>query len=224
MGLGKLTGPPHEISLQENAVPYSLSVPRRVPLPLMPRVKAALERMENQHVIRKIEEPTDWCSAMVVVPKTDGNVRICANFTRLNDSVRRERHMLPSIEHLLSSVQGARLFSKLDANSGFHQIPLAENSQRLTTFITPFGRYCYRRLPFGISSAPEYFQRRMLSLLEGLDGTICVMDDILVFGSTSSEHDTRLKAVLRRLEQAGITLNDNKCQFGQQEIRLWSLN
>ena len=150
---------------------------------------------------------------MVVVPKTDGNVRICADFTRLNASVRSERHILPSIEHLLSNIQGARYFSKLDANSGFHKIPLEENSQKLTTFIVPFGRYCYCRLPFGIASASEYFQRRMSNLLEGLECTICLMDDVSIFGSTQKELDIRLTAVLRRLEQAGVTLNESKCQF-----------
>lgn len=218
-GLGEFKGPPHQISIVDNAVPYSLSVPRRVPLPLMNQVEASLKRMETQGIIQKIEEPTDWCAAMVIVPKTDGNIRICADCTRLNENIRRERHILPSIEPVLGNIQGATVFSKLDANSGFHQIPLAEASQLLTTFITPFGRFCYRRLPFGISSAPEYFQRRMMTLLEHLKGVICVMDDILVFGSNQEEHDDRLIAVLKRLEQAGVTLNDTKCQFAKHTIR-----
>ena len=175
--------------------------------------------MEDQAIIRKIEEPTDWCAPMVVVPKADGSIRICTDFTRLNESVRRERHILPSIEHFLANIQGAKIFSKLQSNSGFHQIPLAESSQRLTTFLTPFGRYCYCRLPFGISSAPEHFQRRIASVLDGLEGVICMMDDILIFGPTKDKHDHRLFAVLRRLEEAGLTLNEAKCQFQQESIR-----
>ena len=92
---------------------------------------------------------------MVVVPKSNGDVRVCGDFTKLNPSIQRERHILPSVEHLLANIGNATVFSKLDANSGFHQIiPLDEASQRLTTFITPSGRYCYCRLPFGISTAP----------------------------------------------------------------------
>ena len=117
------------------------------------------------------------------------------------------------MEHLLASIQGARVFSKLDANSGFHQIPLEETSQLLTTFITPLGRYCYRRLPFGISSAPEYFQKRMLEVLDGLEGVICMMDDVLIFGSTQEEHDSRLLSSLKRIKESGITLNGAKCEF-----------
>ena len=122
--------------------------------------------------------------------------------------------MLPSIEHLLADVQGATYFSKLDANSGFHQVPRDSESQLLTTFITPSGRYCYNRLPFGISSPPEHFQKRMASLLNGCKGVICMMDDILVFGSTPEEHNDRLDANLDRLATAGITLNRAKCVFG----------
>ena len=110
------------------------------------------------------------------------------------------------------------MFSRSDANSEFHQLLLEENSQKHTTFIAPFGRYCYCRLPFGISFAPEHFQRRMSNLPEGLDGIICLMDNILLFGSTQKEHDIRFTATQRRLEQAGVTLNESKCQFSQKEI------
>ena len=155
---------------------------------------------------------------MVVVPKANGDICICIDFTRLNSSVRRERHLLPSIEHLLGSIQNAQVFSKLDANSGFHQIPLDERSQLLTTFITPLGRYCYCRLPFGISSAPEHFQKRMMEILGRLQGSICMMDDILVFGANQKEHNQRLFTVLQRIQQAGITLNRSKCQFNRNQI------
>ena len=112
------------------------------------------------------------------------------------------------MDHLLASIQRAKVFTKLDANSGFHQIPLEETSQLLTTFITPFGRSCYRRLPFGISSAHEHFQ-----VLDGLEGVVCMIDDVLVFGATLDEHDHRLLAVLKRIQQTGITLNAVKCEF-----------
>ena len=96
---------------------------------------------------------------MVVVLKKNGEVRICIDFTELNKCVKREFYPLPSVDHVLGQLSGAKYFSKIDANSGSHQIPLSENSKRLTTFITPWGRYYFNRLPFGISSAPERFQR-----------------------------------------------------------------
>lgn len=218
-GLGEFKGPPHKIHLKESATPYSITVPRRVPFAMIDKVASELKRLEQFGVIRKVEDPTDWCAGMVIVPKANGSIRICCDFTRLNESVRRERHILPSVDHLLGSIQCAKVFTKLDANCGFHQIPLDTASQRLTTFITPFGRYCYRRLPFGISSAPEYFQKRMSQVLDGLKGVICMIDDVLVFGSTREEHDSRLLAVLQRIDQSGITLNAAKCEFRKASIR-----
>lgn len=217
-GLGEFKGLPYKISLKENASPYSLAVPRRLPIPMTERVAQELKRMEKLGVIRKVEQPTDWCAGMVIVPKANGTIRICCDFTRLNESIRRERHVLPSVQHLLASIQRAQFFTKLDANSGFHQIPLDPSSQLLTTFITPFGRFCYCRLPFGISSAPEYFQKRMAQVLDDLEGVVCMIDDVLVFGKTEVEHDRRLNHVLKRLQNAGITLNKAKCAFRQTSI------
>ncbi len=115
--------------------------------------------MEALGVITKVQEPTEWCVGMVVAPKADGKVRICVDLTNLNQSVLRERHPLPAVDQILAQLAGAKVFSKLDANSGFWRIPLAPESALLTTFITPFGRFCLHRLPFGITSAPEHFQR-----------------------------------------------------------------
>ena len=89
----------------------------------------------------------------------------------------------------------------------------------MTTFITPFGRYHFNRLPFGITSAPEHFQRRMSALLRDLEGVICLIDDILIYGNTQEEHDERLLAVLNRLEEAGLTLNRDKCKFSRREVK-----
>ncbi len=216
-GLGKMQGE-YEISLKPDSKPFSLSTPRRIPLPLMSKVKQELEDMENQGVITRVEQPTDWCAGMVVVPKPSGAVRICVDLTKLNNAVNRERYILPSVEHSLGQLKGAKVFSKLDANSGFWQIPLSQNSALLTTFITPFGRFCFNRLCFGISSAPEHFQKRMSQMLEGLEGVLCHMDDILVFGASQTEHDQRLVAVLKKLQKGGVTLNQ-KCEFSKKSVK-----
>lgn len=219
-GLGRVQKP-YTIKLKPDAKPFSLKVPRRVPLPLMGKVKKELERMESLGVISRIEQPTDWCCGMVVAPKKDKDeVRICVDMTPLNDSVCREKFILPSVDQTLGMLTGAQFFTKLDANMGFWQIPLAKESALLTTFITPFGRYHFNRLPFGISSAPEHFQNMMVTeVTAGLEGVVCHMDDLLIWGSTKEQHDERVHAVLQRAENAGVTLNLKKCVFGKKEVK-----
>ena len=133
-------------------------------------------------MISKIDEPTDWCAGMVVVLKEDGRVRICVDLTQLNQSVCIERHILPSVEQTLAQIGGAKHFLKLDANSVFWEIELDPETAKLTTFIMPVGRFCFNRLPFGITSAPEHFQRRMTEILGDIEGVVCLVDDILVSG------------------------------------------
>ena len=217
-GLGNLEGE-YAIKLREDVKPFAITTPRRVPIPLMPAVQEELARMEKLGVISKVEEPTDWCAGMVVVPKPDGRVRICVDLVRLNESVCREYHQMPTVEQVLAQVPGAQIFSKLDANSGFWQVPLSKESALLTTFSTPFGRYHFNRLPFGITSASEHFQRKMSAILEGLDGVVGLVDDVLVHGKDRREHDERLLAALRRLVQARLTLNKEKCSFFQTKVK-----
>lgn len=135
-GLGRLKDN-YVIKLQEGAIPFALSILRRGPIPLLPKVKEELQRMENLGVIRKINKPTEWYAGMVVVPKEDGRIRICVN------RICHERNILLSVEQTLAQIGGAKHFSKLDANSGFWQIELDPETAKLTTFITPVGRFCF---------------------------------------------------------------------------------
>ena len=217
-GLGNL-GEPYEIQLKPDAKPWALYTPRTIPLPLRSKVQEELSKMESLGVISRVDQPTPWCAGMVAVPKKSGAIRICVDLKHLNEDVLREVHPLPKVDDTLAQLTGATVFSKLDANSGFWQIPLSHNSRLLTTFITPFGRFCFNKLPFGISSAPEHFQRRMNDILAEMEGVLCHMDDVLIFGSTAAEHDARLNEVLRRVEAAGATLNKEKCSFGLDRLK-----
>ena len=151
--------------------------------------------MESLNVISKVEVPTPWCAGMVVVPKKTCTIRICLDLKPLNENVQRKVHPLPLVDDTQAQLAGAKVFSTLDANSGFWQVPLAPSSRLLTTFLTPCGRYCFNKLPFGICSAPVHFQCQMDKTLAGLKEVLCHMDDIIVFGTNKDEHDTRLESV-----------------------------
>ena len=174
--------------------------------------------MEDLGVISKIDQPTPWCAGMVVVPKKSGEVRICVDLKPLNSSVLREVHPLTAVDETVAQLSGAAVFSKLDANSGFWQIPSAATSGHLTTFITPFGWYCFNKLPFGITSAPEYFQKKMSLIVDGLQGVLCLIDDILIFSRDKAEYDERLWAALNKIQNAEVTLNAEKCEFWCDQV------
>lgn len=205
--LGQLKGDPIKIVLKENAKPYSVVAPRRIPIPLLPKVEEELKRMEENGIIERVTEPTEWVAPMVPVIKPNGKVRICVGLTKLNENVKREKFILPTTDSILHKLAGSKVYTTLDAASGFWQMALDEESSKLTTFITPNGRYCFKRLPFGITSAPEIFQRRMQELLHDHEGTVVYMDDILVFGATLEEHNSRLKKVMETIRASGLKLN-----------------
>jgi hypothetical protein len=142
----------------------------------------------------------------------------CLDPRPFNEANKREHFKMPTIEEITTRVAGARVFSKLDANHGYWQIPLDEESRLLTTFNTPFGRYCYKRMPFGIKSAQEVFQKRMHQYFGDLEGVETDVDDILVWGASVEEHDERLMNTLQRCEEINLTLNKEKYEFRVKEV------
>ncbi|XP_037565227.2 uncharacterized protein K02A2.6-like [Dermacentor silvarum] len=216
-GLGCLKQP-YSMVLQPTAVPV-VQPARRIPLSLRGPVQEELRRLEREAIIVKENDPTDWVSPLVTVKKKDGRIRICMDPRKINEHIKREHFQLPRREDMEGELAGATIFSCLDANSGFHQIALDEQTSKICTFATPFGRYRYLRLPFGIASAPEIFQRTMTQVFEGLPGVHVYIDDILVWGANKQEHDQRLIAVMKAAEKAGLTFNAKKCRFGVTEIQ-----
>ena len=185
----------------------------------MDKVKAELDRMESAGVIRKVTEPTDWCSPIVPVIKKNGKVRVCIDMTKLNQAVERPHYMLPNLEDIAPKLIKSKFFTTLDASSGFLQIPRDEESAILMTFITPLRRYCCNHIPFGITPGTEEFQRKSSELLQGLKGVHVKMDDVLVHGSTLEEYDARLEAVLNRIWDSGLKLIRTSASSGKHSLR-----
>lgn len=215
-GLGCLPGTYH-IKIDPNVTPV-VQPPKRIPISLKKKVKEELKRMEQIGVITRQIQPTEWVNSIVSVTKSSGNVRVCIDPRPLNDAILREHYPMKTIEEVVAEMPNAKVFSKLDATSGFWQLKLDEESSKLTTFLTPFGRYRFLRAPFGIKSIPEIYQRVMTEMIEDIEGAEVIVDDILVWGATVEEHDERLKRVLEKVKQYNLKLGQEKCQFRQESV------
>ena len=215
-GLGCMKG---EVSLKlkDNAKPV-VHPPRNVPIALRDKLKSELDRMESMNVIRRQTDPVDWVNSLVTVVKSNGDLRVCIDPRNLNEGICREHHPMNTIEKISPKLVGAKMFTVLDAKSGYWQMCLDEPSSKLCTFNTPYGRYRFLRAPFGISAIPEIFQARMSSLFENMDGVDIVMDDILVWGTSEVEHDARLKKVMEVIRCANLRLNKDKLKFKCSEV------
>ena len=132
---------------------------------------------------------------------------------------KKQTHQLPILDDLMPELARAKIFSTVDLTAGYWHCVLDDESSLLTTFATPFGRYRWKRLPFGLSASSEIFQKRVSQALEGLEGILNITDDILVYGVGDTEdeacrdHDSKLEALLLRCRERGIALNNNKLQL-----------
>ena len=206
-----------KLKLKDDAIPF-IDAPRKCPIHIKDELKAELDKMERQEVIRKVDEHTDWVSSLAYTTKRDGSLRICLDPQKLNNALRRCPHKIPTLEELNPMFTNAKIFTKLDAKAGYWAVKLDESSQLLTTFRTPFGRYCWRRLPFGLNNSQDIFQARMDSILEGLKGVVSIADDVCVFGATEKEHDVNLINLMERAKREGLVFNSTKCHIKKSEI------
>ena len=221
-GIGCLEGT-YSIQVDEGFRPV-VHPPRKVPVPLRDTLKLELDNMVKSGILAKVVEPTSWVSSLVIVKKSNGKIRVCLDPRDLNRAVKRSHYPLPTIEEVATRLSGAKVFSVLDAKCGFWQVQLDEKSSYLTTMNTPFGRYRWLRMPFGINSAPEVWQQRMHELVEGLAGVEVIADDFLVCGFGDSNeaaianHDQNLKAFLSRARERNLTLNSEKLKLRQSQV------
>ncbi|KAI5724806.1 hypothetical protein M8J77_007371 [Diaphorina citri] len=221
-GLGKLKDKQIHLHI-DSSVPTVCNQHRRVPIHQRAAVEEEIKRLEDLDVIEKVTGPTPWISPIVLVPRASDpkRVRLCVDMRMPNKAIRRERHITPTFDDIVSKLEGSIIFSKLDLNEGYHQLELDEESRNITTFSTHVGLRRYKRLSFGINSAPEKFQDIIQQEICYIDGVINVSDDIFVFGKTIHDHDRALHAVLKRLQERGLTLNKNKCEFYLTEIKFF---
>ena len=202
-GLGDLPGEYHIVT---DECSTGVHPPRRVPVALRNQIKEKLDEIVASGILAPVTEPSEWVSSMLVIVKPN-KLRICLDPRDMNKAIRREHYQMPTVEEVSTSLSQAKKFTVVDAKDGFWQKRLDTDSSSKTTFNTPFGRYRWKRMPFGISSAPEVWQLKMHEFVEDLEGVELIADDFLIagFGST----DREVNQSLERNERAFL----DKCRL-----------
>ena len=221
-GIGTLPGSVR-LTLNPDVEPI-LRLPKRLPIELKEPVKLELDWLVTAGVLTPVDEPTDWVNQMSIATKKNGSLRICIDPRSLNLALKREHYQPPVLDDILPDLAKAKIFSKIDLIHGYLHCTLEEDFSMLTTLSTPFGRYRWTRLPFGLSVSSEIFQKRLVQALEGLVGVACIADDILIYGigdtldEARQDHDKNLSLLLERCRQKSIKLNREKVLLRVQQV------
>ena len=216
-----MEGESFRIELTDDAKPFCVKTPRSIPFAYRDKLKAELETLQSQGIITPVTHPTEWCAPIVVTPKKDSdNIRMCVDLSHLNRYVRRERYHSATPAQAVADItaERAQVFTKIDAKKGYHQCPLHKQSQDLTTFITPFGRFKFLRAPYGISSISEHYNRRMDEAFADLPRYRRVVDDIVIYDQDRQCHTEHVRQFLKRCKEKRITLNTSKWAFAQPSV------
>ena len=213
-GLGRLKVEPVKIHLTKDAKPVRRPC-RRVPIAIRGKFKDELDSLCKQKVLTKLDknEVTEWLNSFVNVDKEDTSLRVCLDPSGLNPYIIRPVFNSYTLDEISYMLKDAKVFTVCDANKGFFQVPLAEESKKLTAMLTPEGVYVHNVLAMGLSLASDVFEMIIKDMIKGLPGVINIADDLLIFGSTIEEHDKNLLAVLDRCQKIGLTLNPRKFKF-----------
>ena len=218
--LPSMVGPPVEIHISDDAVPKAVHTPAPVPIHWQDQVKADLLRDEALGVIENVPygEPVTWCHRMVVTRKHNGSPRRTVDLSPLNKHCKRETFANESPFHLARRVPPDTWKTVTDAWNGYHSVPLRESDRHLTTFISPFGRWRYKRAPQGFLSSGDGYNRRFDAVLSDFERKERCVDDTIHYDSDLEEHWWRTIEFLITVGNSGIVLNPDKFQFARKEV------
>lgn len=216
-GLGEFPGV-HHIHVDPSVVPVVHGC-RNIPLSVIDKLKDTLQDLERREVIVAVKEPTDWVNSLVATQKKNGTLRVCLDPCDLNVAVRRQHYSIPTPEDVCNRLAGKSIFTILDEKDGYWQIKLDEPSSKLCTFNTPWGRFRFLRLPFGIKSASEVFQQKNHETFGDIQGVHIIADDMIIAASSEQEHDDILRKVMERAKTANVKFNSEKIQFKVDTVK-----
>ncbi|CAC5377655.1 unnamed protein product [Mytilus coruscus] len=215
--LGTIKGIKAKLSLKDNSSPKYIKA-RTVSFSLRAKVEAELDRLEKEGTLNKVQH-SELATPIVPVLKKNGNVRICGDFkVTLNPMLNVDQYSLPNIDDIFANLNGGIQYTKMDLKQAYLQLEVDEDCKDLLTINTHRGLYRYNRMAFGIASAPAIWQRTIEQILSGIPGTQCLLDDMIITGSTDEEHLNNLESVLKRLNQYGLKANIDTCEFFKDSV------
>lgn len=212
--------PPVEIRTRTDVKPTQVRY-TMIPLHWRNEVNRQLAEMEKRGIIEEVTDMNKitWVSSMLVVPKSNGKLRIVVDLRGPNKAIIRDVFLMPTIETVLNNLSGCTTFSTIDLTDAFHHVKLHHNSKHLTTFWSGEKYFRFNRLAFGLSCAPDVFQRALQeTVLRGCERQLNYMDDILVAADKPEVHDLALKRVLGNLSHHNVEINTEKSKFGQEKV------
>ena len=205
----------HEVNT--GGSPPIRSAPYQVAERLRESVKKELEGLCEMGILETSVSP--WSSPIVPVAKKDGSIRLCVDFRKVNKVTVPDPYYIPMVGEIVDRVAGAQYLSKLDLNKGFHQVPLSEEAKQRAAIVTPFGKFQFTMMPFGMINATSTFQRLMDEVLRGKqDRCSAYIDDILIYSSSWGEHLAHVKETLMCLRRARLTAKWSKCEWGKEQL------
>lgn len=212
---------PVELSY-DKTLPPSRNVFTSIPPAFKEETERRIKELLRTGIIEQVVEGMDksFCSSLLVVPKGKNDIRLVVDLRGPNKNIIRTPFRMPTLEEILANLDGATWFSTIDLTSAFFHVVLHDNSRHLTNFFAGNATYRFKRLPFGLCNAPDIFQEILQTIiLADCKGVCNYLDDILVHGKSKEEHDANLKAVLCRLSEHGVSLNQQKCVLGKQSVK-----
>ena len=218
-----LQNKPGRTQLAEHRIDTGSARPVRLPPYRLPQAYRSDVRSELQDMLaHQIIEPStsEWAAPIVLVKKKDGSLRLCVDYRKLNSVSLTDAYPMPRIDDLIDQLGRAKFIMTLDLTRGYWQVPVAKDDQHKTAFITPFGLFQFRKMPFGLQGAPATFQRMMDRLTQGLQGFVAAyLDDLVIYSDSWEDHMQHLRQVFCRLQDAGLTAKPKKRQFAMKQCR-----